>query len=98
MVLDDAIKYEWMRIPHFYNAFYVYKYATGFAAAMAISKRILDGVDGALEGYYAFLKSGGSVYPLDALKLAGVDMTKQSAIFDALSVFDDVLCEFETLV
>ncbi|MCK8061016.1 MULTISPECIES: oligoendopeptidase F [unclassified Fusibacter] len=98
MILDDAIKYEWMRIPHFYNAFYVYKYATGFSAAMAISKRILDGTEGALEGYFEFLKSGGSVYPLDALKLAGVDMSEPGAIIEALSVFDEVLDEFEALV
>lgn len=98
MVLDQAIKYEWMRIPHFYNAFYVYKYATGFSAAMAISKRILEGVPGALEGYFEFLKAGGSVYPLEALKLAGVDMSKPEPVIEALQVFGDVISEFEALL
>lgn len=97
MVLDDAIQYEWMRIPHFYNAFYVYKYATGFSAAMAISKRILSGEPGALEGYFEFLKAGGSVYPLEALKLAGVDMTQPETVDLALEVFAEVISEFESL-
>lgn len=97
MVLDDAIQYEWMRIPHFYNAFYVYKYATGFSAAMAISKRILAGEPGALEGYFEFLKAGGSMYPLDALKLAGVDMTQPHTVDLALEVFAEVISEFESL-
>ena len=97
IILDDAIRYEWMRIPHFYNAFYVYKYATGFSAAMAISKRILEGVPGALEGYFEFLKAGGSMYPLDALKLAGVDMSQPEPVALALEVFGQVIDQFEAL-
>ena len=95
IVLDEAIKNEWMRIPHFYGAYYVYQYATGFAAAIAISEKILKGEPGALEGYMAFLKSGGSMYPLEALKLAGVDMSKPDAVKTAMRVFDDVISEFE---
>jgi len=98
MILDDAIRYEWMRIPHFYNAFYVYKYATGFSAAVAISKRILDGEPGALDGYFEFLKAGGSMYPLDALKLAGVDMTRADTVDCALGVFGEVISAFEALI
>ncbi len=98
MILDDAIKFEWMRIPHFYNAFYVYKYATGFSAAMAISKGILEGAPGALEGYFEFLKSGGSMYPIEALKLAGVDMSKVETIDAALEVFGSVIDQFEALI
>lgn len=98
MILDLPIQYEWSRIPHFYNAFYVYKYATGFSAAMAISKRILEGVPGALEGYFDFLKAGGSMYPLDALKLAGVDMTRPETVTEALAVFGEVMDQFEALM
>lgn len=98
MTLDQPIQFEWSRIPHFYNAFYVYKYATGFSAAMAISKRILEGVPGALEGYFEFLKAGGSLYPLEALKLAGVDMTQPETVTEALAVFSEVIDQFEVLM
>jgi len=75
MEQDDRIALEWARIPHFYNAFYVYKYATGFSSAVQISRGILEGREDTVEGYRQFLKSGGSDYPLEILKKAGVDLT-----------------------
>lgn len=73
VVIDPYMDWEWARIPHFYNAFYVYKYATGFSAAAAITRRILCGEG--LEDYLAFLHAGGSDYPAETLKRAGVDMS-----------------------
>lgn len=86
---DEQISYEWARIPHFYNAFYVYKYATGFSAAVAIAKGILSGKG--TEGYLKMLKSGGSDYPIELLKLAGVDMNTTKPIEDCLQVFREML-------
>jgi oligoendopeptidase F len=98
VVIDEHIDIEWARIPHFYSSFYVYKYATGFSAATALSKEILEKGAPALEKYLAFLKSGNSDYPLELLKNAGVDMTTPKPINDALKVFEAVLDEFETLI
>lgn len=89
VVNDDFIGYEWSRIPHFYNAFYVYKYATGFSAAVAIAKGIINGGD--TSGYINMLKSGGSDYPIELLKIAGVDMSSPKPIEDCLDVFDEML-------
>ncbi|MDE5888784.1 MAG: oligoendopeptidase F family protein, partial [Bacilli bacterium] len=91
VISDDEIKYEWARIPHFYTAFYVYKYATGFCAALAISSDILAGKEGAKERYLEFLSSGGSKYPLDTLKACGVDMTTKEPILAAIKMFEDKL-------
>ncbi len=98
IIVDDLIGYEWSRIPHFYTAFYVYQYATGFSAAVALSKNILDGGQDAANHYKNFLKSGSSKYPIDTLKEAGVDMTKTTPIKNALSVFESLLDEMESLL
>lgn len=87
---------EWARIPHFYNAFYVYQYATGFCSAVAIADSILSG-NGA-ENYLKFLSTGGSMYPIDELKIAGVDLTTPQPIESAMKVFKDTLEKFEKLV
>ena len=98
IVIDKEIAMEWSRIPHFYNAFYVYQYATGFSAAIAISKGILAGDEKVKEGYFKFLKSGSSMYPIDLLKLCNVDMTTTKPVEDALKVFEELLDEFEMLL
>ena len=98
VVVDDLIKYEWERIPHFYYNFYVYKYATGLSAACYIVKSILDNKENAKENYLNFLKSGGSMYPLDELKLAGVDMNKPEVVESAISMFKETIEEFKTLI
>lgn len=98
VVVDDDIRYEWMRIPHFYNAFYVYKYATGFSAAIAISQRILKEGQPAIDDYMKFLKSGGSDHPIELLKIAGVDMTTPQPIEEALSVFEGIIKEMNELI
>lgn len=93
--VDNEISMEWARIPHFYTAFYVYQYATGFSAAIAISKAIIAGDNEVKEGYFKFLKSGSSMYPIDLLKLCKVDMTTTKPVEDALKVFEGLLDEFE---
>lgn len=95
MVIDDEIAYEWARIPHFYTPFYVYQYATGFSAAIAIATKILAGDKEVLEGYKRFLCGGSSMHPIELLKLCGVDMSKPQVIQDALDVFGKLLEEFE---
>lgn len=97
-VIDKEIDYEWARIPHFYNSFYVYKYATGFSAAIAISEKILKEGRPAVERYTEFLKSGGSGYPLDILGNMGVDLARPEPISQALGLFGRLLDEFEKLV
>lgn len=93
--VDEQIKYEWERIPHFYYNFYVYKYATGLSAACFIVNNILNNVEGAKEKYLKFLTLGGSLDPLDELKEAGVDMTKPEVVLSAIKMFDKILDEFE---
>lgn len=95
---DDTIKYEWARIPHFYNAFYVYKYATGYSAASAISGKILSEGKPAAESYISFLKTGECDYPIELLKIAGVDMSSPEPIEEAMTTFNSLLDEFEKLV
>ena len=95
MTVDRQIDYEWERIPHFYTPFYVYQYATGFSAAVAISSRIMSGEPGALEGYKKFLSGGCSMKPIDLLKLCGVDMSTTRPVDEALSFFGELLDEFE---
>lgn len=94
---DSLIQYEWARIPHFYHAFYVYQYATGFSAALAISERILSGVPGAVEGYLRFLTLGSSQYPIDELMIAGVDMTTPAPVEAAMRYFENLVKEFTSL-
>jgi len=94
VVVDEDIKYEWARIPHFYYFFYVYKYATGLSAACYIVNNILEGKENALENYLEFLKMGGRDYPIEELKVAGVDMNNPEVIESALNMFDDVIKEF----
>ena len=98
VVLDPELDLECLRIPHFYSAFYVYKYATGVSAAIALAERVLTGVPGAVESYLAFLKSGGSKFPLETLRTAGVDMTSPVPIESTLRLFDRRLNELEALV
>lgn len=98
MIVDSNIDMEWARIPHFYTSFYVYKYATGFSAATALSQKVLKCEPGALERYLDFLKSGGSDYPINQLKSAGVDMTSPEPVISCLKVFEKYLDEFESLL
>lgn len=94
VTIDEIVGAEWMRIPHFYRAFYVYQYATGFSAAAYIARRITREGEGAVEDYKRFLKAGGSVPPIEALKLAGVDMSKKEAVDEALNWFDELVDEY----
>ena len=95
IVTDDLIRYEWARIPHFYNAFYVYKYATGYSAATAISDLILkNGTD----NYIDFLRTGNSNYPIELLKIAGVDMSTKEPVDTAMKVFTKLVDQLEQLM
>ena len=98
MVVDDYIDMEWARIPHFYSSFYVYKYATGFSAAVSISQQILEEGQPAVERYLNFLKSGGSDYPIELLKNANVDMSVTEPINNALKLFGSLLDQMEELL
>lgn len=91
MIVDEEIDVEWARIPHFYSDFYVYQYATGYAAASAFSKSILNKEENAVEKYMGFLKSGGSKYPIDILKDAGVDMTTSKPLEATIKRFSELL-------
>ena len=91
MEADEDIAFEWQRIPHFYTPFYVYQYATGFAAAIAISSKILSGEPGIVENYKRFLSGGSSMDPIDLLKLCGVDMSSPEPVERALDVFEEYL-------
>jgi len=92
--VDENIKYEWARIPHFYTSFYVYKYATGISVALSIVSDILNNKPNALDNYLLFLKSGGSNYPLEILKKCGIDIVNDDTIEKALQVFNDTLEDF----
>lgn len=98
VVIDEDIDMEWSRIPHFYSSFYVYKYATGFSAAISIARQILDKGKPAAERYKEFLKSGSSDYPIELLKKAGVDLTTTKPVEDGLNVFSEILDEFENIL
>ena len=98
VLLDPQLDLECLRIPHFYNAFYVYKYATGISAAVALSERVLSNEPGAVEAYLSFLKSGGSKFPLETLKAAGVDMTGSAPVESILRLFEKRLTELEQLL
>lgn len=97
VLCDDLIRYEWARIPHFYYNFYVYKYATGISAASYIVDGILNNREGALKNYINFLKTGGSMYPLDELKIAGVDLNSKSVVLSAIKTFERYLKEFKDI-
>jgi oligoendopeptidase F len=96
--IDPELELECLRIPHFYHAFYVYKYATGLSAAIALSERVLNGGHKELNDYLGFLKGGCSKYPLDLLRDAGVDMEKPDAVNTALSYFDRLVTELDELL
>ncbi|WP_423409729.1 oligoendopeptidase F [Heyndrickxia sp. MSNUG] len=96
--IDEEIGLEWSRIPHFYYNYYVYQYATGFSAATALSKQILEEGQPAVERYIDFLKAGSSDYPIEVLKKAGVDMTSSKPIEEALKVFEEKLNEMEKML
>ncbi|MTI49829.1 oligoendopeptidase F [Sporosalibacterium faouarense] len=98
MVIDEEIAMEWARIPHFYYNFYVFQYATGFSAAVALAQKILNGEEKALDKYIGFLSSGSSDYPINVLKKAGVDMTSPQPVDDALKLFGELVDEMEKLM
>ena len=98
MVVDDRIAMEWARIPHFYYNYYVFQYATGYAAAIALSRRILKEGESAVKDYLNFLSGGCSQDPISLLKGAGVDMTSPEPVAQALELFDDLLDEMESLM
>lgn len=98
IVIDPDIDMEWARIPHFYNAFYVYQYATGYSAAIALSRRILSEGKPAVEDYIKFLSSGSSNYPIELLKAAGVDMSTKEPVNQALTLFSELLEQMEELM
>jgi oligoendopeptidase F len=97
-MLDPELDLECLRIPHFYHAFYVYKYATGISAAVALSQRVLSGESGSMEAYLEFLRSGGSKFPLETLQAAGVDMATPAPIESTLRLFERRLAELEELL
>mgnify|MGYP000438126677 CR=1 FL=1 len=101
LVLDDALSLECLRIPHFYSAFYVYKYATGISAAIALADRVMRGEEGACDDYLRFLTLGGSQFPLDELLAAGVDMRSPAPVAQAIAHFgrlvDELKAVFSTL-
>jgi oligoendopeptidase F len=96
--VDPQLELECLRIPHFYNAFYVYKYATGLAAAITLAKRVADGAPGALDRYLGFLKGGSSKWPLDLLRDAGVDLETPAPVDTALARFSELVDELATLL
>ena len=97
IVSDDEIAYEWARIPHFYRAFYVYKYSTGIISAISIAERIYSEGETAVKDYFKFLSSGSSDSPVELLKLAGIDLTQKKAFEAAMKSFENTLDEFENL-
>jgi len=98
IVYDDNIKYEYLRIPHLYYNFYVFTYATGISYATKIAKDIIDGKENARENYIKFLKTGGSMYPMDELKVAGIDVLDKDVYLSAINYFDELVDEYKTLV
>ena len=97
-VIDKQLELECLRIPHFYRAFYVYKYATGLGAAIALSQRVLNGGKKELNDYLGFLKGGCSKWPLDLFRDAGVDMQKPASVDAALSMFEKLVSELDCLL
>ena len=98
MVVDDRIAVEWARIPHFYFDYYVFQYATGYSAAIALSRKILAEGEPAVQDYLGFLSGGCSASPIELLQKAGVDMTSSAPVEAALELFGELLDEMESLV
>jgi oligoendopeptidase F len=98
MAFEESSDLEGLRIPHFYRAFYVYKYSTGVSAALALAERVLSGGDAERQDYFAFLKSGGSRFPIEALKVAGVDMSSPAPVEAACKAFGRLVEELEKLL
>lgn len=98
LVIDPEIGIEWARIPHFYYNFYVYQYATGISAAIALAERVTKGGNAEREAYLNFLKAGSSRYPIDILKLAGIDMTTPGPVISAINKMDELVKEMESLL
>ena len=98
VVVDEYIKYEWERIPHFYYNFYVYKYATGLSAACYIVDNILNNTNNMKEKYLNFLTLGSSLPPLEELKTMGIDMTDSKVVESAIKMFENLLNQFEELL
>ncbi|MCJ7800791.1 MAG: oligoendopeptidase F family protein, partial [Candidatus Marinimicrobia bacterium] len=96
--LDEGYSLNWGRISHYYRTFYVYKYATSFCASTALAKSAIDGDDGAIERFMTFLKSGGSDYPIEILKKAGVDMSSPEPVEQAMQLFDSLVDQMEELL
>jgi oligoendopeptidase F len=96
--IEAPLELECLRIPHFYSAFYVYKYAIGLSASISLSHRVLQGEKGAVDRVMAFLRSGGSRPPLDTLRLAGVNMEKSEPVESALRLFSDRVDELEMIL
>jgi oligoendopeptidase F len=97
-VIDEQLQLECLRIPHFYRAFYVYKYATGLSAAIALSRKVLRGGPADLKAYVSFLEGGCSKWPLDLLRDAGVDMEQPAAVESAMRRFSELTDELDKLV
>ncbi|HQH69509.1 MAG TPA: M3 family metallopeptidase, partial [Candidatus Hydrogenedentes bacterium] len=96
--LDESLSLEGLRIPHFYHSFYVYKYATGISAAITLARRVIEGGPKARDRYLNFLKAGGSKFPLDLLRDAGVDLTRPQPVATAMDRFKTLVGELEELV
>ena len=98
VIVNDQIRYEWERIPHFYYNFYVYQYATGLSAACYIVNRIRNNEENAIKDYLNFLKTGDSLDPIDELKVAGVDMLDEKVISGAIDMFQELINEYRSLM
>lgn len=98
VVIDDGYALNWGRISHYYRTFYVYKYATSLCASTALARNVLDGKEGAIENYMQFLQSGGSDYPIEILKKAGVDMSSPEPVEEAMQLFDSLVIQMEELL
>ena len=97
MISDEGIALEWARIPHFFYDYYVFQYATGFSAAVAIAERILSEGKAAVKDYKRFLSGGSSTDPISLLKIAGVDMSTSAPVNSALKLFDKLVSELEAM-
>jgi oligoendopeptidase F len=96
--IDQEIEIEWARIPHFYYNFYVFQYATGISAALALADKVVKGDQKDRDAYLSFLKGGSSKYPIEMLKMAGIDMTSPAPVKAAIQTFDQLLTELEQLL
>lgn len=96
--IDENIEIEWARIPHFYYNFYVFQYATGISAALALAEKVVQGNEKDRDAYLSFLKRGSSQYPIDTLKMAGIDMTSPAPVKAAIQTFDNLITELELLL